>query len=62
MFGSVGTSDIAEFLGKEGFEIDRHAVMLKEPIKELGVYDVPIQLFKDVRASLNVWVVKDESS
>jgi large subunit ribosomal protein L9 len=62
LFGSVGTQDIADFLKKEGFDIERSAVELEEPIKQLGVYNVKINLYKDVAAKLKVWVVKDDKA
>jgi large subunit ribosomal protein L9 len=62
LFGSVGNQEIVDFLAKEGFEIERRAVQLDEPIKELGVYEIGIKLHKDVTATLKVWVVKDEKA
>jgi large subunit ribosomal protein L9 len=61
LFGSVTAGDIADFLKKEGFEIERSAIELAEPIKQLGVYTVDVTLYKDAKAKLKVWVVKDES-
>jgi large subunit ribosomal protein L9 len=60
IFGSVTAQDISDFLKKEGFEIDKAAVELDEPIKKLGVYSVKVKLFNDVYAKLKVWVVKEE--
>jgi large subunit ribosomal protein L9 len=62
IFGSVTNEHIADFLKKEGFDIDKRSIDLEEPIKQLGVYTVTIKLFKDVSAQLKVWVVKEESS
>ena len=61
LFGSVTAQEIADFLVKEGFAIDKRAIELEEPIKQLGVYSVKITLYKDVVASLKVWVVKEEA-
>jgi large subunit ribosomal protein L9 len=61
LFGSVTAQDIAEFLGKEKIDIDKHDIVLEEPIKQLGVYSVKIKLYKDVFATLKVWVVKEEA-
>ena len=61
IFGSVTAHEIAEFLKKEGFNVDKRDVDLEEPIKQLGVYTVKINLSKDVAAKLKVWVVKDEA-
>jgi large subunit ribosomal protein L9 len=60
IFGSVTAQEIAEFLVKEGFDIEKRHVALEEPIKQLGVYSVTINLYKDVAAKLKVWVVKEE--
>lgn len=59
LFGSVTSTDIAERLKAEGFEIDRKAVELEEPIKALGVYKVPIRLHHDAKPEIRVWVVKE---
>ena len=61
LFGSVTTQEIADFLAKEGFAIDKKDLELEEPIKQLGVYSVNITLYKDVVARLKVWVVKEEA-
>ena len=60
LFGSVTSQEIADFLSKEGVEVEKRNIELEEPIKQLGVYSVKIHLFKDVFAKLKVWVVKDE--
>jgi len=44
---------------EQGFEIDRRSVILEEPIRALGVYDVPIRLHAEVEAPIKVWVVKE---
>jgi large subunit ribosomal protein L9 len=60
IFGSVTSQEIVDFLKKEGFEIDKRSVELDEPIRQLGVYNIKIVLFKDISAKLKVWVVKQE--
>jgi large subunit ribosomal protein L9 len=60
LFGSVTSPDIAEALAAEGTRIDRHDIVLEEPIKELGVYRVPIRLHADVLPEVRVWVVARE--
>jgi large subunit ribosomal protein L9 len=59
LFGSVTPGDIAERLKAEGFDVDRKAVELPEPIKALGVYKVPVRLLADVKPEIRVWVVKE---
>jgi large subunit ribosomal protein L9 len=60
IYGSVSANDIAEFLKKEGFSIEKRQVMLEEPIKQLGVYTIDVNLYKGVDAKLKVWVVKEQ--
>jgi large subunit ribosomal protein L9 len=60
LFGAVTTQEIAEFLNKEGFAVDRKQIMLDEPIKQLGVYNIDIKLHRQVTAVLKVWVVKED--
>lgn len=57
-FGAVTANDIVEALQREGATIDKHALQLPQPIKTLGVYEVPVRLHPDVTAALKVWVVK----
>lgn len=59
MFGSVTTQDISQSLAKQNLEIDRKKIILEEPIKELGIYSVPIKLHTEVEAKIKVWVVKE---
>jgi large subunit ribosomal protein L9 len=59
LFGSVTSADIAERLAAEGFQLDKKAVELREPIKALGVYKVPVRVHADVKPEVRVWVVKE---
>lgn len=62
LFGSIGSADIVDRLNEQGldFTVDRRDVELEEPIKQLGVYNVPIKLHADVRPEIKVWVIKQE--
>jgi len=59
LFGSVTASDIAEKLGKEGFQIDKRHIHLDEPLRALGAYNVHVKLFQDIEAKVRVWVKKE---
>jgi large subunit ribosomal protein L9 len=59
VFGSVTTQEIARLLAEKGFEIDRRKIALDEPIKMLGVFEVPIKLHSKVEAKIKLWVVKE---
>ena len=57
-FGSVTAHDLAEALTREGVRVEKHAIHLEEPIKTLGVYEVPVKLHSNVTATLKVSIVK----
>lgn len=60
LFGSVTGDDLVSQLAEEGVEVERSRVLLDEPIKELGVYSVAVDLHEDVQPELKVWVVAEE--
>jgi large subunit ribosomal protein L9 len=62
LYGSVTTSDIADALAGKGFDIDRRKMLLAEPIKKLGDFDIPIRLQRDVTATVKVRVVAEGRS
>ncbi len=57
LFGSVGTRDIAEALAAQNIDIDRKLVRLKDPIRQVGAFDVPIRFSADVEVALKVNVI-----
>jgi large subunit ribosomal protein L9 len=59
LFGSVGNRDIAEALEAEGFSIDRKSIVLDEPIRNIGVFNVPVKLAMGVKASVKVYVIRE---
>ncbi|MDZ4803886.1 MAG: 50S ribosomal protein L9 [Candidatus Eisenbacteria bacterium] len=58
LFGSVTTADIAEQINAQGFDIDKRKILLDEPLKQLGVYNVSVKIHGDVEAQVKVWVVR----
>jgi large subunit ribosomal protein L9 len=59
LYGSVTSADIAESLEQQGFATDKRKIGLREPIKKLGEYTVPIKLHREVIVSLPVHVVAE---
>ena len=58
-FGSVSTKEIARAAAEQlKLDIDKKKMVLPEPIKSLGSFEVPIKLHKDVTAKLRVKVVE----
>lgn len=60
LFGSITSKDIEEKIKKLfGLEIDRKKIVLENPIKKLGVYNIPVKLYKDIQAELKIRVEKE---
>ncbi len=59
LYGSVTSMDVAEALKERGYEIDRHRIHLREPLKRLGEYTVPIRLHREVTIDLHVKVAAE---
>ena len=58
LFGSVTSQDIHQALLDKGISVDRHAIQLEEPIKALGVYNVPVKVTPDLIPELKLYVIK----
>jgi large subunit ribosomal protein L9 len=58
LYGSITSMDLANALKEEGFDIDKNVIDLSEPIKSLGIYEVPVKLHPEVIAKVKVWIVK----
>ena len=58
MYGSVTTKDIEDAFAAAGVKLDRKKIVLAEPIKALGAFEVPIKLHGSVTATLKVTVTK----
>ena len=54
LYGSVTSMDIAEALQQRGYEVDRHRLHLREPLKRLGDFSVPLRLHREVTVDLQV--------
>jgi large subunit ribosomal protein L9 len=59
LYGSVTSMDLAEALKERGYEIDRHRIHLREPLKRLGEFAVPVRLHREVTIDLQVKVVPE---
>lgn len=59
VFGAVTSQNLADLLTEKGIELDRRKIVLDEPLKALGVFEVPIKLHAQVEAQIKVWVVRE---
>ena len=58
LYGSVTSSDIAQFLEGKGIEVDKRKVLLEEPIKTLGRFEVQVHIHRDVKVTVPFDVVR----
>lgn len=59
LYGSVGILEIARTLNELGIEVHKSEVLLTEPIRELGEYEVNIQVHADILKTITVYVQPD---
>ena len=60
LFGSVTSADVADGLAAQGYTIEKRKIVLSDPIKTVGEYQVPIKLFREITASVKLTVKKEE--
>ncbi|NPA40447.1 MAG: 50S ribosomal protein L9 [Thermodesulfobacteria bacterium] len=60
IYGSVTPLDIVNALKENGIEIDKRFIMLEEPIKTLGTFEVPVRLLADKEVKIKVEVVEEK--
>ena len=58
LFGSVTTMDLQKALNDKNIEIEKQDILLDNPIKSLGVYDIPIKVTPSLKQNIKVNVVK----
>lgn len=56
VFGSVTAQAIADAINAKGYEIDKKMLVIKESIKNVGVYDAEVRFMADVSAKIKVEV------
>ena len=58
LFGSVSAADIHRALQDRGFDLDRKRIVFEHPIKELGVFEVVVQIHRDISVTIPITVVR----
>ncbi|MBW2434833.1 MAG: 50S ribosomal protein L9 [Deltaproteobacteria bacterium] len=59
LYGSVSARDIVDALGSQDIIVEKRMVLLKEPIKAIGTYPVPIRVYKEVEPEITVEIVPE---
>ena len=60
VFGSVTAADVAEAVQRDGFAVDKKKVVLSQPIKTVGVFDVDLKFMEGISAKIKVSVESDQ--
>jgi len=60
LFGAITTAKISEELKKNNFEIEKTQIKLKDPIKEVGEYEIPIELPHNLEAKIKLLIKEEE--
>ena len=60
LYGSVTVRDILNALQKQDISIEKRMVLLKEPIKTIGTFKVPIRVYKEVEPEITVEIVPEQ--
>jgi len=59
LYGSVSVRDIVDTLAHQGIVVEKRMVLLSEPIKAIGSYNVPIRVYNDVEPEITVEIVPE---
>ncbi len=59
LYGSITVRDIIDALSAQDIEVEKQMVILKEPIKAIGVHKIPVRVYRDVEPTITVEVVPE---
>jgi large subunit ribosomal protein L9 len=58
LYGSVTSQMIVDALAEQGFDFPRRQILLDTPIKELGTFDIPVRLHREIQPTVKLHVEK----
>ena len=61
LYGAVSPSMIADALKDQGLKVEARAIEIAEPIKKVGTYEVLVNLHREVKPKLKVWVLSTKA-
>ncbi|HCV46137.1 MAG TPA: hypothetical protein DF909_08655, partial [Deltaproteobacteria bacterium] len=59
LFGSVTNRDLVELLKENGFELERRAILLNTPIRNVGTHEFSVRVHTEVTVTLQIKVIGD---
>ncbi len=60
LFGAITSAKISEELKKNNFKVEKNQVKLEEPIKEIGEYEIPIELPHNLEAKIKLIITEEK--
>jgi large subunit ribosomal protein L9 len=60
LFGSVTSSDVSDALAAKGYNVEKRKIVLADPIKVVGEYEIPVRLHREVTTNIKLSVKKEE--
>lgn len=60
LYGSVTPTDISDLLEQKGFKVDKRKILISEPIKKLGDFEIKVRLHSEVIPKIKLKVIKEE--
>ena len=61
LYGAVSPSMVADALRDQGVKVEAKAIEISEPIKQVGTYEIAINLHREVKPTLKVWVLSTKA-
>jgi large subunit ribosomal protein L9 len=61
LYGSVSPRDIADAITAGGFSVNRNQIVLRAPIKSIGLHEVPVHLHPEITAQISINVARSET-
>ena len=62
LYGSVTNVEVADLLGAKGIEVDRRKLLISEPIKSIGEFEISIRLHRTVTGKIKLVVAGEEGT
>lgn len=59
LYGSVTVRDVVDALAKQDISLEKRMVLLKEPIKTIGTFKVPVRVYKEVEPEITLNIVPE---
>jgi len=59
LYGSITVREVEEALAAQGITVEKRMILLKEPIKDIGTYTIPVRIYKDIEPKITLEVAAE---